>query len=843
MQLHPRPVAVFVVGPRGGGGFVAPPANPRPPDAEAGTLRLLTVAILALGCFAVPLFFDTALFSQFYLPQALALELVAAAGIASALLWVGSPSAGPWRRVPVDRGLLLLVAWLVVRTVTSISPAVSWNGEYGNVDGARLQLACVALFVVAVQAVRRDAERAAIALALGLAGLVASTYVLLQAAGLDFVRADVTFAALGRFDGTSGNPIPAGAVIAVSLILLAALLTTPDPDERNRRVVAAGIALLGGSVFWLARFILAVKGLPLGSALRAALATPASWFLLAGIACAVSQLLLAAAGRGALARTVALVGVAAVELRALAETGSRSGWIGLAAGAALALTLALVDSARRERPWRIEPLRRHPLRLVLGSTALLVVLAAAAFGTASGERLVASLLHPGEALARSRSNIWVPAIAMWRARPIDGWGVDTFMRVFPAFETGYRPAEVAEQAVPQNAHSEPLTVLATLGAVGLLLWVGLLVIWIVAAVRALLIESRSSPWRLQLAGIAAVATILVYGLFGIPSIPLRMALWMLLALTLPSRPAPRPAPMRIPFTPRALAAGLVLALGLHQVGFAYFADRAYKEAFVAWSAVAQLEGMPPTASLQLASGALRALPATIEDPQLAAIASELRASEAAIARLLRGGAGDPRQVGAVVRRYASLALLLRAALAQQRAVSRRPAEPQYHWFLGEIHSRRYELFPEDERREEWFERARAAYARSLAISRRDAFGSASLGRLNFQRWLLERDAQALAEARRLYRSALDLAPLVRPFVRDAMSLESSAGQPGTALSIAEEVSRRAPSVGATVLVGHPLFETLCAGDRASVCRDIAVRARVDEPRSPAASAILERLGG
>jgi hypothetical protein len=196
----------------------------------------------------------------------------------------------------------------------------------------------------------------------------------------------------------------------------------------------------------------------------------------------------------------------------------------------------------------------------------------------------------------------------------------------------------------------------------------------------------------------------------------------------------------------------------------------------------------------------------------------------------------------VVGRFASLALLLRAAVAQERAVAARPREPQYLWFLGEIYARRYERFPEDPGRGAWFDRARTAYGSALGVARRDAFGTASLARLYFQRWLLERDSQALIEARRLYQATLALAPMVQPFLRDVMSLECSAGRPDEALAIAEATSHRAPAVAVSVLAHHPQFGMLCDGVRISRCRVIASRALEVDPGSNSGLSAMKRLG-
>ena len=803
--------------------------------------RSATVGVLAVTIAAATLAFDTALFNQFHLPQALVLRLLTACALALSLLWFGTPGGGTWRRTAVDPVVLLFGGWLILRTIGSISSAVSWNGEYGNADGTLLQLHLLALFFLSSQAVRSRAEKATVFLAATLAGIVESSYILLQSAGLDFVRADVSFAAVGRFDGTSGNPIAAGAVIAVTLTLAAALLATPDRGALRARVIAMGIALLAGSAFWLLRFAASGVDARVGDALREALSRPALWFLGLGLMCAAGQLVLVGLDRSAAARWVAAAGLGGVLLRALAETGSRSALIGLAVGGVAVLALAWAGARRRRSPSSAGAPRPRALGPALAVLGLVAVGLLAGLGTPSGGRFLDAVRHPLDALGHSRANIWLPALEMVRARPLAGWGVDSFARVFPAYETGFRPADVAEQAVPGHAHSEPLMILSTLGLVGLGLWIALLILWGRAAVKAQFDEDEPGARRLQLGGLAALGVLLGYGLFGIPSVPLRAMFWTVLALTLPARPVSRSLPWSVPRLPRLALAMALVALEFYGVASSHAADRAYKAAFVAWKRVESVSSLPPAGALATAAGALARLPQPIADPLLAATAGDLQGAARGIEAALAGTA-DARQAREMAGRYATLALLLKAALAQQRAVALRPSEPQYEWFLGEVYARRYELFPGDERKDAWFDRGRGAYQAALARSRRDAFGAASLGRLYFQRWLLERDAPALSEARRWYATALELAPLVRPFLRDAISLELSAGRPDAALVLVEQTGARAPVVAAEVLAGHPLGASLCAEGRVPRCRELARRALAVDARSPAARAILEQSG-
>ena len=125
----------------------------------SSSARSATVGVLAVTIAAATLAFDTQLFNQFHLPQALVLRLLASCALALTTLWIATPGGGAWRRTPVDPVVMLFGGWLIVRTIGSISPIVSWSGDYGSADGTLLQLHLLALFFLTVQAARSHAER------------------------------------------------------------------------------------------------------------------------------------------------------------------------------------------------------------------------------------------------------------------------------------------------------------------------------------------------------------------------------------------------------------------------------------------------------------------------------------------------------------------------------------------------------------------------------------------------------------------------------------------------------------------------------------------------------------
>lgn len=195
-------------------------------------------------------------------------------------------------------------------------------------------------------------------------------------------------------------------------------------------------------------------------------------------------------------------------------TLSRSAWLGALAGVLVGLVLrGRAQSAQRERSKSTRTGSGTALRFAAIATAVAVVvavMAALGFGGLVRQR-AAELLAPGSGSARSRLEIWRAALACWRARPWLGSGPDTFLLVFPRFQTSeYWRFEWGSW--PAHAHSIYLHLLATRGVAGIGAAAGLAVALLATARRTW----RSSPnVRIPLASLlAAVAALAVAGAFG-----------------------------------------------------------------------------------------------------------------------------------------------------------------------------------------------------------------------------------------------------------------------------------------------------------------------------------------
>ena len=194
----------------------------------------------------------------------------------------------------------------------------------------------------------------------------------------------------------------------------------------------------------------------------------------------------------------------AVFAAATAITFSRGAWLALGAGLIVAAALAV----------RVRATRPLPRGAWIAAGLIFVAVAGVAMIGGWGDAFVSrlhELVSPASGSSRSRLEIWRAALSAWRARPLLGWGPDTFGLVSQQFQTpGYWLSAWGEVAV--HAHSILLQTLATRGALGLL--AGL------AIAGTLAIALRDS-WRRggAAAGQAIVhagafAALFVSGLFG-----------------------------------------------------------------------------------------------------------------------------------------------------------------------------------------------------------------------------------------------------------------------------------------------------------------------------------------
>jgi len=302
-------------------------------------------------------------------------------------------------------------------------------------------------------------------------------------------------------------------------------------------------------------------GFPLGNpSVLAACVLPALLIVAATLASSIREMLRGKRRwdyRAAIAAGVLLVPLAACFRLA----GSRAAWLGLFAGVAC---VAFVLARRR-------------LRWIISAVLGLCVIAGGWYATTASHDLT---MGRGASM-RFRSYAWRYAAELWSRRPISGTGAGSYPRF-----AGWRAVEdrALDPAafmgdVVEHAHNELFEVLAEIGLVGGLTFVGGFVATLAAA-ASLLRTSLSAQRRALLIGLlAGMYALLVDSLFGVglrlPGLPavfftLLGALWSWCRSVSKSRPAERrpPAWLGLMVTRRYVVAGAAAGLALLGGGLA-----------------------------------------------------------------------------------------------------------------------------------------------------------------------------------------------------------------------------------------------------------------------------------
>lgn len=178
-------------------------------------------------------------------------------------------------------------------------------------------------------------------------------------------------------------------------------------------------------------------------------------------------------------------------------TGSRGGWIGLAAVLAASLLLGLITSGRRVS-------RRQIVATLAGALLLAGLGAALSFGVRRGE------VDP---YRYKRISIWKAALSATAQRPWSGLGPGQLKWMAPRHNFPLEGEPFRYSRRWKSAHSMPLQRLAEEGVIGLVLAAGFLIV----VLRALRGRALSAGGGLARAALAALAGLLVQGAVDTPA--------------------------------------------------------------------------------------------------------------------------------------------------------------------------------------------------------------------------------------------------------------------------------------------------------------------------------------
>ncbi len=774
---------------------------------------ILALAILMLA--TIPLTFSTQIYDQFELPQELLLRLIIPLMLA---LWMARLASSPtwaWQRTSFDVVVILWAGWLLIKTIFSVSPALSWRGEYDNRDGTLTQLHYIALYFLVTQNLHSWDEARRLIRAIVLGSVIACTYVLFQASGLDFLSWIMSYQSVGRFSGTLGNPLVVGTLAMLAIPLTLAFLRPRRGSEIRRSLLILAVVSTAGVLLWSALFLFNSGVARFVSSVSAAAAGPSFWIIVLFLVLTLVQGVFAHMNRLAAARKLVCVGLSVLFLRTLLESGSRGGVLGVFGGGMIALAIALAGTWEDTKGAVRVPRSAggRTLRWI-GIPALIVaVVLITLSGTTALHRTAESFQNPRRAYAESRLAIWRPALQMWKVRPLTGWGVDSFMTVFTSFQLGSEAPDQWKGAVAQTAHCEPLNVLATLGLVGLGLWIALFTVWFRVSYRK--VATADGDARLVLVSVwAAVVAYLIQGLVGITAVPVRAVLWTLLAVPLanvrddcrldPADSRARqtlqvPGWLRMALWPVAL---VVISVAVASVVSAYNADLHHSHAYARFRWTEKLGREPLFSLVALAKAEMANLEnrRPLGDQPIEEQYRELQEAGAWLDTARQRGLDNPERVRSMERNHAALVFLLSSAHFQGEAVRLVPREARYLGFLGEVYTELYRWSSAPEWQDRWFERADSAYRRADDLNSHNAFTIANRARLWYLRYERGREAPVFEQAARLYLRAIEIAPVNLQFISDLVALYLSAGRSDEPFHIVSLLEARDPRLAGALLL-------------------------------------------
>ena len=763
---------------------------------SAEKLERAGVFVLGLILVSLPLFFWINTHDQVELPKLMLLRLLSVGLIGIFVTGQALSASWAFRRTPLDLPVLLWSLWLAFKTLHSVSPAVSWRGEYENFAGSLTQLNYSLLFYLSVQMVRSLASARRLLIAFELSAVAVGMYAIFQALHLDFIA----WASKGnRFFSTMGNPNFLGALMAMALALVAARWAWRGDAPRPKALWAWWSLLLLLPLGWLGLYLFFPPGHALKFGELGTTAQSGALLIMAAYLLGIFMIpLLLRQGHLRLSENLLLFLEAMVLFKALSDTGTRGAFAGLLAVVAFYALLGLRGHWTKLAAAKVSSGRRWML-LAGAGLAILAGLAtlSLALGPALRWRMAHTLAHPLQAFDESRLQIWIPALKIARDFPLTGSGVDTFKTVFPQYADTKFARYAGENVASRMAHCEPLHILATMGLVGLGLWLWMLARWFYEWQRFWRQDSgadrKKSGALAGLAGLAVgylVQNLVSFGVLAI-SAPFFIALGLLWSgsdLKKWSRPAPAGGKALL-----LLLLGPWLAWGGWAATVTFRADTLFKSGHMVFAQLAPLKKSPLGEARSAAAYAV----AQLRDPAARLSAEqrdeanfwyqEIGAAEAET----RATPGDESRALPLYRKAAQSLLLTLSTLRQQQAVQLAPRETRYHVYLGLAYEELSKLCESRERRSRWLELAEASYSQATRLNPRNAHYHGNLGRLYALR-AQAGEMEYLARAEEQYRDAVRLGPVTRLFYENLFLLYAQFARSEAAFPLLEPLEGRDP---------------------------------------------------
>jgi len=408
---------------------------------------------------ALPLTYD-----QFDIAKVFVMRACAIVGMgawAFTFFWRG----GKLRRTKLDWFIVAILAWVLLTSFTSISPATAIFGKYRRFEGFLSFLTYAAVFFLTVQVVDRPSRIRSIARTLVISGMVVAFYGVLQYTGHDPVNwgANLPFEANRSF-ATYGNPDLLGGFLIFPL------------------TVALGMALTEVRLSWRITYWL---GFGLIAVCWVTAFTRGAWI------------------GGAVALVVLVIAAILAKVPAFGPK-EPTGQVDIAFGGLAAIAAAAVVGKSLTTPSDVMNVWNR-LRSI--------------FDIANGS-------------GRSRTEIWQAAWDAIKARPLTGWGADTFRLVFPKFKPLAYTADAGYLSVADNVHDYPLQITSALGIPGFLLLYGTFGYALFLGFKQAFVRDRGGERIVVASFWAASLGYITHLMFGLSVTGTTVFLWLALAIVI-----------------------------------------------------------------------------------------------------------------------------------------------------------------------------------------------------------------------------------------------------------------------------------------------------------------------
>ncbi len=379
--------------------------------------------LLVITIFTIPIYFNIVSYDQFEMPKLTLLRILTSVMLGIWLIKTLELGKFSFTPTPLDLPMFLWVILNIITTFHSVSPSISFRGEYENFAGSLSNINYVAIYYIATQNLKGKKQFFVLNWAFLFSGLIITVYAIAQYFGYDIIKWNDTSVIKGRFFATMGNPNFLGALIIMVIpVTISFFLILLKNQKKNFAMLLVVL------------FVLLYMAL-IGTQSRG----PFLGFVFAFLSFISYGLY--------------------VGYKDIVKTSEETH---------ISVFLVLRTLVKKFQVWIV-----GLLVVIILSVALSLTI-----GKDASFRLLNSIVHVKNSLQISRLHIWIPAFKVIKAHPFLGTGVDTFKTVFPAYEgTNFAQIDGANVS-SRTAHNELLNIPSTMGLSSLGIYLLLIVAYI-----------------------------------------------------------------------------------------------------------------------------------------------------------------------------------------------------------------------------------------------------------------------------------------------------------------------------------------------------------------------------